>query len=816
MVDTDTKTGKAAFAAALAAVVIGASVLSGWLFEVEFLKRIAPGLVAMNPASAVAFILAGASLALFLRSPHGKDRKSLALIFTARLCALVVALIGLAKLVGVLSGWDFGVDQWLFASKLPDGLQFQNRMASNTALNFLLLGSALLLVDVKNRSVRFCVEFSVVVVGFGSLLAILGHVYNVQSFYRLGDSIPMALNTVITFSMLSVAFLLSHTDGGLLAVFAGDSGGGTMARRLLPAAILVPAVLGWLSLQSEKAGIYPGESGEAAEAVGNILIFTLLVCWSAKGLFNADLERKKVEETLRESEEKFRQLAESVTDVFWMTSPDMQKTYYVSPAYEQIWGHSAESAYANPYQWAEAILPEERERVFNTFLGLGADRASVSVEFRISRPDGTVRWIFSRGFQVRDAADKVIRVTGISSDITERKQAEEELNGKTALLEAQVNSSLDGILVIDQQGNMSLQNRRFVDLLKIPPHIAAEKTDENRLQWVTDMTKDPERFAEKIRYLYVHPAETSRDEVELKNGTVLDRYSSPVIGKDGRYYGRIWTFRDITERKQLEAQLLQSQKMETVGRLAGGVAHEFNSILTAIIGQSELLLGDLPAGSSMAKSATEISKAAGRAATLTRQLLAYGRKQLLQPETLDLNQVLASMEGMFHHLMGGDVDTQIVPALDLQTVKADAGQIEQVIINMAINARDAMPNGGKLTLETANVSFDQESVSRYPELKPGDYVMVAITDTGTGMSEEVKARVFEPFFTTKGIGQGTGLGLSTCYGIIKQSGGHISVYSELGRGTTFKIYLPQVETQAKTPIQLPCPRYHLQNLSAAS
>ena len=799
MVDTDTKTGKAAFAAALAAVVIGASVLSGWLFEVEFLKRIAPGLVAMNPASAVAFILAGASLALFLRSPHGKDRKSLALIFTARLCALVVALIGLAKLVGVLSGWDFGVDQWLFASKLPDGLQFQNRMASNTALNFLLLGSALLLVDVKNRSVRFCVEFSVVVVGFGSLLAILGHVYNVQSFYRLGDSIPMALNTVITFSMLSVAFLLSHTDGGLLAVFAGDSGGGTMARRLLPAAILVPAVLGWLSLQSEKAGIYPGESGEAAEAVGNILIFTLLVCWSAKGLFNADLERKKVEETLRESEEKFRQLAESVTDVFWMTSPDMQKTYYVSPAYEQIWGHSAESAYANPYQWAEAILPEERERVFNTFLGLGADRASVSVEFRISRPDGTVRWIFSRGFQVRDAADKVIRVTGISSDITERKQAEEELNGKTALLEAQVNSSLDGILVIDQQGNMSLQNRRFVDLLKIPPHIAAEKTDENRLQWVTDMTKDPERFAEKIRYLYVHPAETSRDEVELKNGTVLDRYSSPVIGKDGRYYGRIWTFRDITERKQLEAQLLQSQKMETVGRLAGGVAHEFNSILTAIIGQSELLLGDLPAGSSMAKSATEISKAAGRAATLTRQLLAYGRKQLLQPETLDLNQVLASMEGMFHHLMGGDVDTQIVPALDLQTVKADAGQIEQVIINMAINARDAMPNGGKLTLETANVSFDQESVSRYPELKPGDYVMVAITDTGTGMSEEVKARVFEPFFTTKGIGQGTGLGLSTCYGIIKQSGGHISVYSELARGTTFKIYLPQVEQQTKIP-----------------
>ncbi len=177
--------------------------------------------------------------------------------------------------------------------------------------------------------------------------------------------------------------------------------------------------------------------------------------------------------------------------------------------------------------------------------------------------------------------------------------------------------------------------------------------------------------------------------------------------------------RDITARKRFEAQLFQSQKMETVGRLAGGVAHEFNSILTAIIGQSELLIGDLPEGAPLAKNATEISKAAGRAATLTRQLLAYGRKQFLQPETLDLNRIIASMDGVFHHLMGGDVDTQIVSGVRLQAVKADAGQIEQVIMNMAMNARDAMPNGGKLTLETANVSFDEESVARYPELKPG-------------------------------------------------------------------------------------------------
>jgi two-component system, cell cycle sensor histidine kinase and response regulator CckA len=382
----------------------------------------------------------------------------------------------------------------------------------------------------------------------------------------------------------------------------------------------------------------------------------------------------------------------------------------------------------------------------------------------------------------------------------ERKRAEEQLRWQTALLDAQVNSSLDGILIVDQNRTAILQNQRFVDLFKIPVHIASDTADENRLRWVTDMVKNPESFFKKISYLYAHPGETSHDEIELKDGTTLDRYSFPAIGRDGKNYGRIWTFRDITERKQFEARMFQSQKMETVGKLAGGIAHEFNSILTAIIGQSELLLGDLPAGNPMAKNAMEINRAAGRAATLTRQLLAYGRKQFLQPETLDLNRVLARMEGMLRHLMGSEVNMHMAAGAGLQVVQADAGQIEQVIMNMAINAREAMPNGGKLTLETANVSFEPESVGRYPELKPGDYVMLAITDTGAGMTEEVKARVFEPFFTTKGVGEGTGLGLSTCYGIVKQSGGHISVYSEVGRGATFKIYLPQVQQQAKAAL----------------
>jgi signal transduction histidine kinase/CheY-like chemotaxis protein len=259
------------------------------------------------------------------------------------------------------------------------------------------------------------------------------------------------------------------------------------------------------------------------------------------------------------------------------------------------------------------------------------------------------------------------------------------------------------------------------------------------------------------------------------------------------------------ERRKVEDHLVQSQKMETVGKLAGGIAHEFNSIMTAIIFQSELMLADVPSGSPASKSATEIREAANRAAALTRQLLAYGRKQFLLPEILNLNAVLKGMENMVRHLLGRDVDVRFVPAADLKMVKADAGQIEQVVVNIAMNAADVMPNGGIVTFETANVTLDQDYARRFPELKAGEYVMLAISDTGPGMGDEVKARIFEPFFTTKGVGKGTGLGLATCHGIVKQSGGHIAVYSEPGRGATFKIYLPQVEqgTAAYVPRSLP-------------
>ena len=255
--------------------------------------------------------------------------------------------------------------------------------------------------------------------------------------------------------------------------------------------------------------------------------------------------------------------------------------------------------------------------------------------------------------------------------------------------------------------------------------------------------------------------------------------------------------RDLTERKRLEAQFLQSQKREAVGRLAGGVAHDFNNILTLIMGYSDLALRTSAPDGAVRRNIEDIRQSAKRAANLTRHLLAFSRKQTLQPMVFELNAVVADMDDMLRRLIGEDVKLNTLLGADLGCVKADPGQIEQVIMNLAVNARDAMPSGGFLTIETANVTLDENYTRQRNEVVPGLYVMISVTDSGTGMTEEVTAHLFEPFFTTKPQGQGTGLGLATCYGIVKQSGGHISFYTEPGKGTTFIVYLPRVEADAK-------------------
>jgi nitrogen-specific signal transduction histidine kinase len=264
----------------------------------------------------------------------------------------------------------------------------------------------------------------------------------------------------------------------------------------------------------------------------------------------------------------------------------------------------------------------------------------------------------------------------------------------------------------------------------------------------------------------------------------------PLLSLDGTTRQVLGVATDITERKHLEEQFRQAHKMEAVGRLAGGVAHDFNNVLTIIRAQTEFLLADLAGDDSRRADVLEIQEAADRATAFTRQLLAFSRRQLLQPEVLDLNGVVSGMEMMVRRLVGEDVVllTKLHP--DLPRISADPSQLQQVVLNLAVNARDAMPRGGTLLIETALVELDEHYPRQHPTAKPGVHVVLAVTDTGCGMDPATRSRVFEPFFTTKEPGKGTGLGLSTVYGIVKQSGGHIWVYSEIGRGTTFKLYFP--------------------------
>jgi PAS domain S-box-containing protein len=309
------------------------------------------------------------------------------------------------------------------------------------------------------------------------------------------------------------------------------------------------------------------------------------------------------------------------------------------------------------------------------------------------------------------------------------------------------------------------------------------------------------------RHLFGREIPAQPGSSDLNTGDLVIRHTDgssipvDVRNNQGRFGNRLVDYsivRDIRERRQMEEKLQEMARMESVGRLAGGIAHDFNNLLTVILGYSQILAEGVPAGSRLAESTAQIKSAAHKASGITSQLLAFSRKQVLSPRVVNLNDIMLNLDSLLRRLIGEDIEVLTVPASDLGSVKADPGQIEQVMMNLALNARDAMPHGGKLTLETSNAQLDANYARNHQPVEPGPYVMLAVSDTGHGMTPETQARIFEPFYTTKEVGKGTGLGLSMVYGIVKQSGGHIWVYSEPDRGTTLKIYLPRVDQPPET------------------
>ena len=375
-----------------------------------------------------------------------------------------------------------------------------------------------------------------------------------------------------------------------------------------------------------------------------------------------------------------------------------------------------------------------------------------------------------------------------------RKGAEQALQHRERRLSSIYETVADVLFYVevekDGRYRFTSINQAFVSTTGLEySHVVGKRVDEVVPE--PSLTLVLEKYGEAIREKKIVRWEETSD---YPKGRLTGEVSiAPIFDDAGNCTHLVGAVHDVTERKQLEAQFRQSQKMESVGQLAGGIAHDFNNLLTVINGMAELGLAQLREGDQLHEDLQEILRAGQRAAALTRQLLAFSRKQILQPQVMNLNTVVAEMESMLRRLIGEDIDLVVVPTQGLGSVKADPGQIEQVLANLAVNARDAMPQGGKLTVETQSVEIGEQYARQHRvAVQPGPYVMLSMSDTGVGMDEVTRGRIFEPFFTTKAPGKGTGLGLSTVYGIVKQSDGFISVYSEVGHGTSFKIYLPQV------------------------
>jgi len=379
------------------------------------------------------------------------------------------------------------------------------------------------------------------------------------------------------------------------------------------------------------------------------------------------------------------------------------------------------------------------------------------------------------------------------------RAAQESLRLSEANFRSLVTNAPYGICSCDSTGKILDANPAFIEMLGL--NAASELLGKH----IYSLYADTDQWFDLADYLHAAiPFKGVIAEWKRKgsNNNTVVRISGRSVAK-GRKEGTVFELfaEDVTERRALELQLRQSQKMEAVGRLAGGIAHDFNNLLMVISGYSEFLLERLGAEPHLRGPAQEIASAAERASSLTRQLLAFSRKQMLAPRIVNLNDIATENFKMLNRMIGEDIDLVMIPGQNLWPIRADGGQIEQVIMNLAVNAREAMPSGGKLTIETANVTLDDDDARVHAPLKPGDYVMFAISDTGIGMDAEIQSHIFEPFFTTKGT-KGTGLGLSTVYGIIKQSGGYIWVYSEVGRGTTFKIYMPRVAAVGESMAQV--------------
>jgi PAS domain S-box-containing protein len=485
------------------------------------------------------------------------------------------------------------------------------------------------------------------------------------------------------------------------------------------------------------------------------------------------------------------ELADYISDFVWVREADSGKILYRNEVWERITGQHIPVG-AHYTDFFKSTHPDDVER--GRHAGEQANHGGYDQLLRAIDRNGDARWMRVRTFPVRNSAGELWRVVGVAEDVTELKQAEEALQNSELRLRSLLECSSDLIMVIDADGRFTYLNPSFTNTLGFPISEWINRSGFD-LVWPEDAAAARETLAQaldlpsEIVVPWQLRARCADGSWRWLEGTTSNHLDDPALR------GIVINCRDVTDRKRLEGQFRQAQKMESIGRLAGGIAHDFNNLLTAIKGNLELAMMEIQPIDPRFEYLADAEKAADSASSLTRQLLTFSRKQVIDPKIINLNDVLSHVRKLLARLIGEDIHLDHFVEPELASIRFDPSQVEQILINLAVNARDAMPNGGRLTIETANVELDDEYVKSHPYAEPGPYVMLAVSDTGGGMTDNVRTNLFEPFFTTKEAGRGTGLGLAMVYGAVKQNGGQIEVYSEIGHGTTFKIYLPALDRE---------------------
>jgi len=503
-------------------------------------------------------------------------------------------------------------------------------------------------------------------------------------------------------------------------------------------------------------------------------------------------ERLHADALLRDSEERYRTIVETAQEGVWILDPDA-RTVFVNQSMADMLGYAVDDVLG---QQVFTFISVEEWPLAEASLARGRAGQAERLDFRFKRKDGSDLWGIVSCSPTFDPAGNYTGALAMVADITERRRNVQRLQvGERQLQEAEAIAHLGHWVWEIEEDRLIWSDEHYRILGLEPQSIHVSLEDGIAFVHPDDRAAIRAEFERSLR-------ERRSYEMELRivrpDGTVaiVESRGTPQIDESGKVARMMGTAQDITERRQSEEAFRQAQRMEAIGILAGGVAHDFNNLLTAIIGFSDLTMDRLDEKDPLRSFVHEISAAGQRAAGLTRQLLAFSRKQNLEPKVLSLNTLVGDMEKLLRRVIGEDVIlvTELTP--DLEPVEVDPGQIEQVIMNLAVNARDAMPAGGTLTIRTEGATLDERFVRQHPGATPGRSVRLTVTDTGTGMDSETQERIFEPFFTTKELGRGTGLGLSTVYGIVKQSGGSIWVTSALGKGTTFEIVLPRAQRLA--------------------